>query len=1039
MSELPRDQAARDRFRDEWNRNFAVSANAGSGKTTAISRRLAALALAPDAAKLLRTTAVVTYTRKAAGEIGRRARQELLQRLREEGRTDLAPLDHLEQAFFGTIHSFCLLLARRYGQALGINLNPQVLESDDDDELWAEFLEQDPMQFTLLEPRQVDAFLRHAPLENIFELARGLDEATAHPLAVAHPAGEPPAPAEAILGLIRSAETKQKKSAGKLAANQALAAAWVRRFRAETAYLPIPVPDGTAGNMGELFDELFRPLKTWLAAAASVLAAELSLRYRAWRFERGVQTYADQIDAARAMLAEPSILDHIRRDGWRVLLDEAQDTDAQQFEVLVEITRPPGSEPGTWPGRGAAGPRPGHFCMVGDGQQGIYGSRADIRKFLKHLEAFADGVAGEHLRFDVTFRTPGKVAVFLNGSLGPAFGPGREHNVGLPPEEGAPAPRLQVEYEPLVPAPAGPPGAIGVIPLDPPPPGVAKVELLLAEEARQVARFLAARGPAGVGARTFGEICLIAPRNDWLNTARTELEAAGLKAALQTRRTRNGDNPAYAWLAGLLAAVCDPANTFEWVGVLREVFAVSDPAIADALRDRREFEPDDPDAPAGPVAEALAVLRPFVLRVESEGEPLGRFAADLIAACGLRAKAAAVDPTGALGDELDRLSAQAVTLGLEGAGPRAWLAELLARLDDGRPAGKPDNDAINLLTSHSAKGLEWPVVIPLGLWRPLQAPSEQGLRIVRGAAGAPKVYFDGASVPDDTAESRNRERIRENVRLLYVTLTRAKRALVLPWGAGFVVKPGSFLALWGADLAGLPVIQVELPEETRSVEPGAEVHLSTPVDPAGFAKFPARLLPHQLAGKPDLSRTARHESASDRPLAAMGGDEAIDYGLWWHELLEFTPWGGVEAHADERAARVLSAAGPAGYRERGEAEWRRLRVGEAWRLLNDRRWRREAELGVFAPLGPDAWIDGVIDLILHDPAAGEVWIVDWKTNQRRAGEADAALLARLVGEYRPQLQAYGRSAAGLFPGCRVRLSIYSTVAGSLADVAPAAV
>ena len=42
------DQAARDRFRDDWDANLAVSANAGSGKTTAISERLAAMALAPD-------------------------------------------------------------------------------------------------------------------------------------------------------------------------------------------------------------------------------------------------------------------------------------------------------------------------------------------------------------------------------------------------------------------------------------------------------------------------------------------------------------------------------------------------------------------------------------------------------------------------------------------------------------------------------------------------------------------------------------------------------------------------------------------------------------------------------------------------------------------------------------------------------------------------------------------------------------------------------------------------------------------------------
>ena len=121
------DQAARDRFRDEWHRNFAVSANAGSGKTTAISERLAAMALAPDGARLLTKTAVVTFTKKAAAQIGQRARAVLLRRVEEAGGRDLAPLDHLERSFFGTIHSFCLKLAQSYGQSLGINLNPEVV------------------------------------------------------------------------------------------------------------------------------------------------------------------------------------------------------------------------------------------------------------------------------------------------------------------------------------------------------------------------------------------------------------------------------------------------------------------------------------------------------------------------------------------------------------------------------------------------------------------------------------------------------------------------------------------------------------------------------------------------------------------------------------------------------------------------------------------------------------------------------------------------------------------------------------------------
>lgn len=85
--------------------------------------------------------------------------------------------------------------------------------------------------------------------------------------------------------------------------------------------------------------------------------------------------------------------------------------------------------------------------------------------------------------------------------------------------------------------------------------------------------------------------------------------------------------------------------------------------------------------------------------------------------------------------------------------------------------------------------------------------------------------------------------------------------------------------------------------------------------------------------------------------------------------------------------------------------------------------------GGVRPLPPDGWIDGVIDLILHDRAAGELWIVDWKTNRRLAGESDDALLGRLAADYQRQLAAYGASASGSFPGCTVGLWVYSTVAG----------
>lgn len=1025
MSELLTDHVARRRFREEWDRNFAVSANAGSGKTTAISERLAALALREDGAEKLRKTAVVTFTKKAAAQIGQRARAVLVKQLAAAGRADLAPLDHLERAFFGTIHSFCLLLAQRHGQALGLNLNPTVIESGDmEDALWEEFLEQDPMQFSRLRPAQIEAFLRHAPLDSIFGLARELDRASAERLQTARIADGPPEPSAAALSQILAARTRGKISDA-LQHNQEQAQEWRRRFREERGFLPLPKPEGSAAGMVGLYADFLAPVKGWLAEAGAALAGELALRYRAWRFDRGVQTYSDQIESALAVLHDAATLERIRAEGWRVILDEAQDTDPQQFAVLVEIARPPGAALGTWPAGGGVGPRPGHFCMVGDGQQSIYSSRADVRNFQRHLEAFARGDGGELLKFDVTFRAPHAAIRVLNATLPHAFGPGRPHNCGLPPGEGAPVPRLQVEYERLVAGPANEPGAVARFVVQPAG-GKTGVEARLAAEVRQLASWLAAVGPEGVGARHWGEVCILAPRNEWLVVARKELEAAGIKTALQMRKNRNGDNPAYAWITGLLAAVCDPENSFEWVGVLREIFAVSDAQIAAELGPERKFHWATPEDHASPLREALQVLRPFVGRVEAEGEPLERFAQDLVRATGLAEKARRVEPGGALNDELERLLARAAELGLDGAGPRAWLRELLAGLEHGRPSGKPSGDAINLLTSHSAKGLEWPVVIPVGLWREIGKREATGLRMLPDGAGQLRVFFDHASLPDDTKDARERERRRELVRLLYVTLTRARRVLVLL--SGEAVAVGSFLDLWGADLTEIPA--------AAEIEPGSlaaaarEVAAPPPVLAQGqiHVEFPRRLLPHQLAHRPDVVRSVRHESGEDEPSPA-GREDPIEYGLWWHETMELLPWQAADVELEAYFREALDSAERKGFTARAARELTAFRTSALWTELRRPAWRILTELSVVAPLGDAGWVDGVIDLVAHDQAGGRVLVIDWKTNHVRAGEPAGALLERLLQEYRPQLVAYGDCLRQFFPSQRIELGIYATGAG----------
>src|SRR5262249_11479251 len=102
-----------------------------------------------------------------------------------------------------------------------------------------------------------------------------------------------------------------------------------------------------------------------------------------------------------------------REDDFRVILDEAQDTEPLQFSVLMEATRPPEAT-GLWLQDQHFSPRPGHFCMVGDFQQSIYWRRADLNFYRAVHEALVSDKNGETLEFAVTFRLNQKQLGFVN-------------------------------------------------------------------------------------------------------------------------------------------------------------------------------------------------------------------------------------------------------------------------------------------------------------------------------------------------------------------------------------------------------------------------------------------------------------------------------------------------------------------------------------------------------------------------------------------------------------------------------------------------
>src|SRR5678816_2937086 len=67
---------------------------------------------------------------------------------------------------------------------------------------------------------------------------------------------------------------------------------------------------------------------------------------------------------------------------------------------------------------GLAGPRSGHFCMVGDFQQSIYRDPADLARYRELHEVLVATGAAQELKFSVTFRLDTAQLNFVNATFG---------------------------------------------------------------------------------------------------------------------------------------------------------------------------------------------------------------------------------------------------------------------------------------------------------------------------------------------------------------------------------------------------------------------------------------------------------------------------------------------------------------------------------------------------------------------------------------------------------------------------------------------
>lgn len=1014
------DESARERFAGELDRNFSVVASAGSGKTTAITRRILSIARSPNATDVLPRLVVVTFTNRAADEMQQRARQVLLQENRKP-EVQVA----FNRAFFGTIHSFCMKLLTDFGHYLGLPAPLELLEDNDDDDLWQQFVQSHIEIGNSLGAKNRTILLRMVQARDLMELGRRAGAAVLPERELS------PCPTLDFAEIYAQPD----KGNDNIRRSQAELREWEKRFEEDWEYLRWPICfTSDNSNFTRLWREKFSPFRRWINDAAVCVAAEVQRAYRDFRLERGLVTYADQIALAKKLLEHPVAAQRIRENNFRVILDEAQDTEPAQFSVLLEAARPPAAT-GQWldKAKPASGP-PDHFCMVGDFQQSIYSERADLKFYKKVHNALIAGDAGESLEFSVTFRLDQKQLDFVNQTFRDILNEKDD----------------QVRFVELHPRPEILPGRVIRVPLlgkDLLPEGKKLKDYQKARiEAEYLARWIKDAGLRKLCADSWREVAILCPRKAWLQTMAAALRRTGLPVSVQSEREVKGDSPAYAWLTALLTIMTDPLNAYEIVGVLREIFGVSDHDLAIFSEGQQSrFRIDDALSAAGKVSSHLRALSE--IRRSVEGLALFDAVTLIVDQTQLRERLSLLPETefGDLRRELDALLAQAADAEASGM----ILAKFAEQLRDDFMTGRAvrfaaDDNAIQLITSHKAKGSEWQAVIVPFLARELRAPSPRYPHFVKSPTnGELLIAFGKEDKSKDLKEAIERAQRQELERLLYVATTRSRHTLVIVLdqeifsnAEGHLHKTAQLRRL----IRNEDVYSGQFDECTRKLDeiedseiasheaaaPERKIDILTPAELRRATKRASEFVHKFTPSALDL------EVPTEIEITARPNNLATLYGRWWHKFFERLDW----KAGDESAQKLFESELPNSPDPTSASkQWKKTRenlFGDPTiaRFVGSNETQFHREFPFSWRRNDRSVVEGLIDALMIDRGHGGCLLLDWKTNNVSARDVES-----FRTRYRAQLTAYWKAVAEITQ-LEVEAGLFSTALGRLLLYSP---
>lgn len=781
----------------------AVTASAGAGKTTRIVGDIAAEVAIRPPEEIVATT----FTIKAADELVERARARLF----GDGRTDAAA--RLLGARFGTVNAVCGQIVSEFALDLGRSPSTAVIGAENESLTFsmaadraiaahAAVLNDLADRFGYNDPRPPTG--REGPdwrrtVRRIVDLARanGLDADGVRVSAnrsIASCRSLPPAAAsdgDALdtalsdaLSAVMAARPAELSAKAKRpmevvrAAHQRLARGeslswptWARLAKAECA----PTKDGPAfasamtalaAAAGRHADHprLRGDIETFIRATFDC-AAEALTAYQDWKAQRGLLDFTDQEALALEVLRDPAMAARLRERISRVFVDEFQDSSPLQLAVFTALAGL--VEESTW---------------VGDPKQAIYGFRGADTDLTQ--AAFA-GAASQGESADVlatSWRSRQGIIDLSNALFTPAF-----DRMGLPAANHAFAGtnRSEAGFDRA---------ALGWWTL------TGKVDEQAQALAAQVVACLDDGGEWLVEDRSnehrplsIGDIAVLCRTNTDVARYARALSQAGLPVAVERgglARTPHVELvlAACRWvadasdrlaLAELARFFSDDPESDAWLGAAAEANAES--ALSDLV----------------PVAAALAVLRT---------DSLALTPAELVDAVTalpeVMARIECWGDTAIRFDDLEALRGFARTYETEcvSSGAPATLPGLVLALDGADPKRPPSLavDAVQVMTYHGAKGLEWPMTVLVGLgWEPKARLFEPAAEVdgemdwrdplanrwIRfwpwpyDSAGGGSA-LEAAAAESVFGQAAWRRAVQEDTRLLYVGVTRARDYLI---------------------------------------------------------------------------------------------------------------------------------------------------------------------------------------------------------------------------------------------------------------------